>query len=110
MLRTTLVCTAILVGTAIGTIKAQAQYGSPYPSIGQIQSSGYGCGQNYDCMQNSRDRLGSSSPYANDYNRDSYGWHHGYDRGAGDDRGAGMDYGYHPRDSYDWHHGYDRGE
>jgi hypothetical protein len=65
MLRTTLVCLALVTISSA----AQAQYYGQ-PSIGQMQSSGYACGQNYDCMERSRDRLGTMSPY---YDNNSYG-------------------------------------
>jgi len=59
MLKSAIVCTAILVGT----MQARAQYLTPYPGPGALQSQGLGCGQNYDCMDRSRDLRGSMSPY-----------------------------------------------
>jgi hypothetical protein len=35
-----------------------------------MQGAGYACGQNYQCMENSRERLGTMSPY---YDNNSYG-------------------------------------
>jgi hypothetical protein len=100
--------TSLAIVLAAGAAQAQGyNYGSRFDNApGLTGAPGLyapGLGQRFD-----QDQYGSQPSYdpAPSYGqtRDSYNWHHGYDRGGyGDD-------GYHPRDSYDWHHGYDNGD
>jgi hypothetical protein len=85
---------------------AQAQTPDDNPVIDAYRHSNGLPDDNF--MHNGYERYPSRLPddnFMTNMNRDSYDWHHGYDRG---DSGDG--YGYHPRDSYDWHHGYQSGD
>jgi hypothetical protein len=101
MLKSVIICTAIATFAIIPQGRAQ----TPFPGPGPLIGSGAIQGPNSysDWQQTRRDR-------GLDYDQDALGHRNSYDPVPRLSNPNNNDYGYHPRDSYDWHHGYDRGE
>jgi len=100
MLKSVIICTAIATFAIIPHAHAQ----TPFPGIGPLYGGGViQGGRSYEDWQQTRRDRGL------DYDQDALGHRDTYDP-VPRLSNPGDDYGYHPRDSYDWHHGYDRGE
>jgi hypothetical protein len=94
--------TSLAIVLAAGAAQAQGyNYGSHFDNApGLTGAPGLyapGLGQRFD----------QDDPYGSQRSRNSYD---SYDPVPRLSKPSDDDYGYHPRDSYDWHHGYDRGE